>query len=259
MNKLIVSLIMFVSISFIGLAQPKFVIVGGDEYDWGKVSPADNPLKATVTFKNEGNEKLVISKVKPGCGCTAAKPEKDTLDPGDSTTMSIEFRISGSGLQHKTIDIETNDPAKTITKYKITCDLVRDIIVKPGEHISFRGEHVIVGKEMVETFFIKNNSTKPVKFYDLQTTPDVLKTNLPPDFTLKPGEEKEALAKWIPTQANQQFNGQILIKTDSKNSPNVTISVHGYALINPMAPESDQVPVKPAEEPVKPPNKPAKK
>ncbi|MCL2040344.1 MAG: DUF1573 domain-containing protein [Bacteroidetes bacterium] len=237
MNKLIVTLIAFVSIPLVCLAQPKFVIVGGDGYDWGKVSPADSPLKATVTFKNEGNEKLVISKVKPGCGCTAAKPEKDTLEPGDTTTMSIELRISGSGLQHKTIDIETNDPDKKITKYKLTCDLVRDIIIKPGEHISFRGEHVIVGKEILETFFIKNNSDKPIKFYDLQVAPDMIKLSLPTDFILKPGEEKEATAKWTPTESNQQFNGQIIIKTDSNNSPTITIGMHGHAMINPMSNE----------------------
>lgn len=246
MNKLIVSLILFVSIPLICLAQPKFIIVGGDGYDWGKVSPLDNPLKATVTFKNEGNESLVISKVKPGCGCTAAKPEKDTLIPGDTTTMSIELRIAGSGLQHKTIDIETNDPDKKITKYKLTCEIVRDVIIKPGEHISFKGEHVIAGKEIHETFFIKNNSDAPIKFYDLQISPDMVKVNLPASFTLQPGEEKEAVAKWTPTESNQQFNGQIIVKTDSKNTPTITIGVHGHALVSPMlnSPEDTQTTIK---------------
>ena len=233
MNKLI-ALMLFVSISFVSVAQPKFIIVGGDEYNWGKVKPMDSPLKATVVFRNEGTENLIIKKVRAACGCTAVKPAKDTLPPGDTTVMDVELRISGNGLFNRTVTIETNDPNKKTTTYRLVCDIVRDIIVKPSEFMSFRGDKIVAGNEAAETIFIKNNSKKNIKFYDLQVEPpDLLRLTIPNEFTLKPNEEIELTARVTPLKSGP-FNAQIIIKTDNVDNPAVTIGVHGHVNQNPL-------------------------
>jgi len=234
MNKLLCCLTLFVSISFIGLAQPKFIIIGGDEYDWGKVKPKDSPLKATVIFKNEGTENLIITKVQPGCGCTAAKPEKDTLPPGDTTVMNVELRLGGStGIFHKSITINTNDPQKTSTSYKLVCDIVRDIIFKPSDALSFKGEQIVVGKEATETISIKNNSNKEIRFYDLEIVPDIVKLTIPKDFVIKPGSEIEVTGRLTPTRVGH-FDAKINLKTNHPDFPILTIGVYGDANPNPL-------------------------
>lgn len=233
MNKLIVNLILFVSISLITFAQPKFVIVGGDEYNWGKVKIKDSPVKASVIFKNEGTEKLIIKKVKTSCGCTAAKPEKDTLLPGDTTVMNVEVRLSGNGQFSKNITIETNDPERNSVVYKVSCDIVRDIIFKPGENISFRGEHIMVGKEASETITIKNNTKEKIKFSDLKVEPDILNLVIPNEFTLIPDEEVELTVRLTPTKEGP-FHSNITFKTTNADNPSVLINVHGHAIPNPI-------------------------
>jgi hypothetical protein len=238
MNKLIVFLILFGSISLMGFAQPKFVIIGGDEYNWGKVKSTLSPVKAAITFKNEGTEKLVISKVKPGCGCTAAKPEKDTLSPGETTVMNVELKLSGNGVMQKNITIGTNDPDKKTTNFKLVVDVVRDIIFKPSEMMPFKGEDVIVGKETSTTVYIKNNSEKDIKFYDLQVEPNIIKLTIPKEFTIKPGEEVDVVGRITPTKAGH-FSSKITFKTDNPDYPIVTIHAHGQVNQNPVINESE--------------------
>ena len=234
MNKLLGYLILFVSISYVGLAQPKFVIIGGDEYNWGKVKPSDSPLKADVIFKNEGTENLIIKKVNPTCGCTAAKPEKDTLVPGDTTVMKVDLRLGGStGIFHKNITIQTNDPQRQSVNYKLVCDIVRAIIFKPNDAMSFKGEHIAVGKESAETVTIKNNSDTGIKFYDVEVVPNIVKLTIPKDFTLKPGEEIEVTGRHTPTKAGH-FNAKINMKTNHPDFPTITIGIYGDAKQNPL-------------------------
>ena len=66
------------------IAQPQMEIIGGDTYNWGKVKPGKNPLKATILVRNIGNEELHITQVRPGCGCTTAPLDKDKLKQGDT-------------------------------------------------------------------------------------------------------------------------------------------------------------------------------
>ena len=234
MNKLLVSLMLFVSFSVVCLSQPKFVIVGGDEYNWGKVPAAQSKVNASVVFKNEGTEILIIKKVNPTCGCTAAKPEKDTLLPGDTTVMNVELRLgAGTGITRKSITIETNDEARARVSYGLVVDIVRDIIFKPNEHINFRGENVVVGQEASETIIIKNNSAKNIKFSGMKIEPDIVKVTVPPDFTLTPNEEIELTGRVTPTKEGH-FNAKITFKTDNKDNPTISINVNGHALPNPI-------------------------
>ena len=65
----------------------------------------------SFVFTNEGNTDLILRKVKASCGCTATKPEKKLLKPGESSKISIVFNTAGrNGKQHKTVTVISNDP-----------------------------------------------------------------------------------------------------------------------------------------------------
>jgi len=228
MSKLVVFIATFVSFTLVSMAQPKFVIVGGDEYNWGDVRPQDSPLKAKIEFRNEGNENLVIINVKPGCGCTAAKPEKDTLKPGETTYMPVEYSVAGNtGVTSKSIRIETNDPKKAATSYKITANVIRDIICKPTQHLPFRD--LTVGKESSATVFVKNNSKTNITFSEMRiepAEPQILKLTIPAKFTLKPNEEIEITGRMLPKQKGYQ-NLKIIFKTNHPDYPTFEIPAYG--------------------------------
>lgn len=82
--------------------------------DFGDITQGDK-VSETITFKNTGNEPLIISSAKGSCGCTVPKWPKAPVPPGESAEMEIEFSSKGkSGKQTKTVTIQANtDPNPT--------------------------------------------------------------------------------------------------------------------------------------------------
>lgn len=85
--------------------------------DWGVVVPRGSltkqeSVKYRVPIKNTGNKTLVISSVRPQCGCTTAPLERDTLRPGEETGMNITLTLpAGSGVIDKYVTVFSNDSA----------------------------------------------------------------------------------------------------------------------------------------------------
>jgi len=89
--------------------QPK-VQVENPLFDFGTATEA-TMVNHTFKLKNIGKGRLVITNVKTSCGCTAAKPEKNSLGPGEETEISVGFDTHfQKGHQVRTITAFTNDP-----------------------------------------------------------------------------------------------------------------------------------------------------
>lgn len=89
-------------------------------WNFGEIKQGD---KVNHEFKvqNNGKSQLIIRKVKASCGCTAIKPAKTILAPGEETTIVAEFNSAGkSGRQNKSVTVVTNDPKSTTTLLRIT-------------------------------------------------------------------------------------------------------------------------------------------
>ena len=89
--------------------QPK-VQVENPLFDFGTATEA-TMVNHTFKLKNVGQGRLVITSVKTSCGCTAAKPDKNTLGPGEQTEIAVGFDTHfQKGHQVRTITAMTNDP-----------------------------------------------------------------------------------------------------------------------------------------------------
>ncbi|MCU4165960.1 DUF1573 domain-containing protein [Carboxylicivirga caseinilyticus] len=100
----------------------KAPIVNFEEKTWnfGDINQGDKVTHKFVV-KNDGKSELIIRKVKASCGCTAIKPEKTVLAPGEETTIMAEFNSTGkSGRQNKSVTVVTNDPKTTTTLLRIS-------------------------------------------------------------------------------------------------------------------------------------------
>nr|WP_321453270.1 DUF1573 domain-containing protein [uncultured Carboxylicivirga sp.] len=100
----------------------KAAVVSFEEKTWnfGEINQGDK-VKHSFIVKNDGKSELVIRKVKASCGCTAIKPEKTVLEPGESAAIVAEFNSSGkSGRQNKSVTVVTNDPKTTTALLRIT-------------------------------------------------------------------------------------------------------------------------------------------
>ena len=80
------------------------------EHDFGDVVEGPDAVY-TFPFKNVGAKPTSLMSVKASCGCTAVEPTEKILKPGQSTEIVARFDSRGrTGVQHKTITVETNDP-----------------------------------------------------------------------------------------------------------------------------------------------------
>lgn len=90
------------------------------KWNFGEIKQGD-VVKHQFEVKNTGKSELIIRKVKASCGCTAIKPAKTILAPGETTLIAAEFNSKGkSGRQTKTVRIVSNDPKNTSMTLMIT-------------------------------------------------------------------------------------------------------------------------------------------
>lgn len=92
------------------LARAPKAVFPVTEFDGGEVLEGQT-VEYRFKLRNEGKSDLVIESVKASCGCTAVEPTEKVLKPGQETEIVARFDSRGrTGLQHKTITVETNDP-----------------------------------------------------------------------------------------------------------------------------------------------------
>jgi hypothetical protein len=70
----------------------------------------------TFTFRNTGKEPIILQKVQPACGCTAADYTKEPILPGKEGYVKASYSTQGRpGPFTKTIAVMSNAGAKTLT------------------------------------------------------------------------------------------------------------------------------------------------
>jgi ribosomal protein L30E len=78
------------------------------EYDFGTITEGE---KVSGVFKvtNTGKVDLIITSVKPSCGCTTPDWTKEAIAPGSTGEIRFEFNSSGRvGKQNKSITVKSN-------------------------------------------------------------------------------------------------------------------------------------------------------
>lgn len=83
------------------------------EHDFGTVNEGDK-VEYTYKFTNEGSADLLLTNVKPACGCTVPEYTKTPIAPGQSGELKVTFDTAGKpGLQQKTVNVHTNTESGT--------------------------------------------------------------------------------------------------------------------------------------------------
>jgi len=77
-------------------------------WDFGRVREGD-VVKHNFNLKNSTGKTLKVKDVTTSCGCTASAVKKDTLLPGESTEIAVEFDSQGySGPVRQFIYVHTD-------------------------------------------------------------------------------------------------------------------------------------------------------
>jgi len=107
------------------------IVVQPDSLDFGRMD--QNQVQTqTVVIRNIGGAALDLLNIETTCGCTAAKPEVDQLEPGQSTELVVTFDSKNfTGPQHKSVRIHSNDPAESIVTLPVTSYVYAPLVFIP--------------------------------------------------------------------------------------------------------------------------------
>lgn len=84
------------------------VALSENNFDFGKIKKGDK-VEHVYEITNTGNNPLVISEVKPGCGCTAPDFTKEPIMPGKKGKITLHFDSSNfDGNVNKFADVFAN-------------------------------------------------------------------------------------------------------------------------------------------------------
>lgn len=78
-----------------------------DSVDVGTI-PQGTPKAIEFEFKNTGDKAIIITNVKPACGCTAADYTKDPIAPGKTGYVKATYNAAAAGAFTKTVTVTTN-------------------------------------------------------------------------------------------------------------------------------------------------------
>lgn len=97
-------------IAMLGFSQPK-IQFNQTTYDFGTIKEEGGKVTGRFEFTNAGDSALVLTNVKPGCGCTAANYTKTPVAPGQSGFIDATYDpYNRPGSFNKNIRVTTNEP-----------------------------------------------------------------------------------------------------------------------------------------------------
>lgn len=91
-------------------ATPKQSVIKWDKeiHDFGDIEKG-KPVTYEFSFTNTTNETVLITNVKPACGCTAANYTKTPIKPGEKGMVAATFNAASPGGFQKSVTILTNE------------------------------------------------------------------------------------------------------------------------------------------------------
>ena len=104
-------------------SRPPQLIVSEEEWDFGMVKPNEKPTQI-FTIKNEGEEDLLIERVRASCGCVKTSISTKRIKSGKSAELKVIFDTAGyDGKITKDIFITSNDFQEPEKKMRVSVEV----------------------------------------------------------------------------------------------------------------------------------------
>jgi hypothetical protein len=175
-------------------------------------------LQYRFTIANRGNAELVLTQVKPSCGCTVPRWAK-IIAPGKEGVIEAELKTTGfrgSILKHLTVF--SNDPLRPQIELDLKASVTPLVQVQPGL-VSL----VAVDDQPVrQVFTLERTGGLPMQVLQVSATQPYVKTELTP----LPGQGRYELAVTLTEETPWgRTPTPIVLRTDIEKAPNLTLTL----------------------------------
>jgi hypothetical protein len=158
------------------------------KHDFGAFKEEAGKQTATFTFTNTGTEPIVVSAVRPSCGCTAADYTKEPVQPGGKGHVKATYDPANrsSGKFDKSVTVTTNaNPSVTILRIEGDATprekTTSELYPREFGNLRLKSSHVSLSKVLntqtkKETIEVINSGTEDV---------DITFENVPAHISVK--------------------------------------------------------------------------
>ncbi len=177
-------------------------------------APGDAEAIAHFKYENKGDKIIWFRSVRPSCGCTAAALKKNDVAAGEKGEITATFNIGGrTGLQQKTLNVETDDPAHQFTVLTMRTVIAQLVEVQPtfvfwetGEAPKTKTITIKAGKDVVMKT-IAVTSSSPVFTTEVKPGkgPGEFRINVQPRDTSKPADATLTIQPAFENQPAKSF------------------------------------------------------
>ncbi len=195
-----------------------------EEWDFG-MKWYGEPCSTDITISNTGDAPLKILKIRSSCGCTAAKPKRKELLPGESDKITLTYNTKKNREDvTQTITLMTNDPERPRVSIQIKGIVKKVYDAKPANRITFG--RVSRDEKATQSIELRNNMDEEV----------VLKLkpfDEPPPFEItleevEPGRFYKLSATTKPPLRLGANAANVVLETGLDKFPSLTIPVSAY-------------------------------
>jgi hypothetical protein len=217
------SIAIFVSYAFSVFAASPKIEFNTTNFDCGPILEGkQDKLQASFTIKNTGDATLVLSSVRPGCGCTVVKYDS-LIQPGKSSIMKSTVNIANYpvGAISKNIAVTSNAVNTPMQQLTISATVLP--IIDVSEQVitldaSKQGvAHTLFLsclKKDLKLLSMEFNQAAPVGEVMQNTMSAALTYTLSPTDSIRADKYKVYKLGIFPPQAQQAMSGTITIKTN---------------------------------------------
>lgn len=139
-------------------------------HDFGEISETLGTAVHNFKFTNKGDKPLVVTNVAPSCGCTVADWTKEPVKPGESGTITANYKTS-PGQFNKSMTVASNGSPSSIKLY-----IKGNVLRKPEDlnatHPQTLAKLKVKNKGDLVFTQINSQQTSPSKFIEVANTTD---------------------------------------------------------------------------------------
>ena len=187
------------------------------DIDVGRIHEGEK-IEGSIRFVIQGEGPITITNVKTSCGCTAAKPDKETYASGDTAAINYTIKTDGfNGSIHKSIRIDLDGADVKNASFTIHAVISKDINITPGflqfGHVSLDNDSAVT-----EFFEIQNDMDVPVQIKKVTVYNDLIKI-IPEKTTIPPHKSHLFQVRLNPPKEAGKYDTRISIESDYTKRP----------------------------------------
>lgn len=191
-------------------------------HDFGRLV-AGEPAKASFSFRNDGDEPLIVSEVDTSCGCAIVESWTRRLEPGAGGQILVQFDSSRfDGPVQQFVSVFSNDARRPLAQLKLRANVWAPVAVEP-RYVDF-GSLATRDEPKAVVVSIRNREDIPIEMAKAVVAPGA-----PFEVSLREveaGKEYELLVSTVPPLTYGVNEGRITLETSSPSMPEVSLLAH---------------------------------